>query len=57
MTGLSSPDSVLQEDIMSLESQTGTSLPGVRCGASFTEMAAALDSLADFLQVLQTNSV
>ena len=57
MPGLSSPDSVLQEDIMSLESQTGTSLPGVRCGASFTEMAAALDSLADFLQVLQTNSV
>ena len=44
-------------DIKTLESQTGASLPGVDCDASFSEMALALDRLADFVKVVQTNQV
>ena len=46
-----------KDDIDSLESQTGASLPGVDCDASFKEMALALDGLADFVKVVQTNHV
>ena len=42
-----------QADIATLESQTGARLPGVPCDATFREMAAALDTLADFVHVVQ----
>ena len=47
----------LQDDIKTLESQTGARLPGVSCGASFNEMAAALDGLADFVRIVQNKQV
>merc|ERR1739838_1114815 len=46
-----------QADIEQLESKSGTSLPGVECGASFSEMAEALENLADFIKALDTNGV
>jgi len=46
-----------QTDIEELESKSGTSLPGVECGASFSEMAEALENLADFIKALDSNEV
>jgi len=44
-------------DIAELEAKSGTRLPGVECGASFSEMAEALENLADFVKALSTNEV
>jgi len=46
-----------QDDIEILEEVSGTHLPGVTCGASFSEMAEALENLADFVEALDKNSV
>ena len=48
---------LFQTDIAKLEANSGTSLPGVECGASFSEMAEALENLADFVAALDSNSV
>ena len=47
----------LKDDIEILEEVSGTHLPGVTCGASFSEMAEALENLADFVEALDKNSV
>ena len=39
-------------DIAELEAKSGTRLPGVECGASFSEMAEALENLATSLRVI-----
>merc|ERR1739838_1005012 len=46
-----------QTDIERLEAKSGTSLPGVECGASFSEMAEALVNLADFIKALDSHEV
>ena len=48
---------LFQTDIAELEATSGTSLPGVECGASFSEMAEALENLADFVAALDSNQV
>jgi hypothetical protein len=48
---------LFQTDIAQLETTSGTRLPGVECGASFTEMAEALENLADFVKALDVNDV
>ena len=48
---------LFQIDINQLEAKSGTSLPGVECGASFSEMAEALENLADFIKALDSNTV
>ena len=47
----------LQENIKIIEQKTGSSLPGVKCGASFSEMAKSLDDLADFITVAGSNNL
>jgi len=46
-----------QTDIEQIEASSGTRLPGVECGASFSEMAEALENLADFIRALDSNDV
>ena len=46
-----------QENIKNIEQKTGSSLPGVKCGASFSEMAKSLDDLADFIAVAGSNNL
>ena len=48
---------LFQTDIAELEAKSGTRLPGVECGASFSEMAEALENLADFVAALDSNQV
>ena len=46
-----------QVDIENLTAVSGTNLPGVECGASFSEMGEALENLADFVEALDNNHV
>jgi len=46
-----------QADIENLTAVSGTNLPGVECGASFSEMGEALENLADFVEALDNNHV
>jgi len=46
-----------QVDIENLTAVSGTNLPGVECGASFSEMGEALENLADFVEALDDNHV
>ena len=48
---------MFQNDIEELEMRSGTRLPGVECGASFSQMAEALENLADFIEVLDSNEI
>jgi len=41
------------EDIFGVEQRSGSRLPGVECGASFSDMSAGLERLADFLEATQ----
>jgi len=41
------------EDISGVEERSGSRLPGVECGASFSDMSAGLTRLADFLEATQ----
>ena len=45
--------SCCQEDIKALEKESGKPLPGVKCGATFAEMADQLEDLADFVEVIE----
>lgn len=54
-TGMKKYD--FQENIKNIEQKTGSSLPGVKCGASFSEMAKSLDDLADFITVAGSNNL
>merc|ERR1712227_229858 len=42
-----------KEDIKALEKESGKPLPGVKCGATFAEMADQLEDLADFVEVIE----
>jgi len=41
------------DDISGVEKRSGSRLPGVECGASFSDMSAGLTRLADFLEATQ----
>jgi len=41
------------DDISGVEQRSGSRLPGVECGASFSDMSAGLERLADFLEATQ----
>jgi len=41
------------DDISGVEERSGSRLPGVECGASFSDMSAGLTRLADFLEATQ----
>jgi len=41
------------DDIFGVEQRSGSRLPGVECGASFSDMSAGLERLADFLEATQ----
>ena len=36
-----------------MEKESGKPLPGVKCGATFAEMADQLEDLADFVEVIE----